>query len=63
MKTPDNLVENFDADPPESVNSQNPIAKCGDKALADVLAAAIEKRELGGSVASPTVARRRSASL
>lgn len=50
-------------DPPESVNGQNPLAKCADQNLAEIVHAAIELRELGGVSAGSSAARKRSSSI
>jgi hypothetical protein len=49
-------------DPPESVNSQNPLAKAADSHFSHILTAAIERRELG-AVAGAGSARPKARSL
>lgn len=50
-------------DEPESVNAQNPLAKCADEHMSNVISAAIEKRELGAVSGQVSVQRRRATSL
>lgn len=50
-------------DPPESVNSQNPLAKAADPHFAQVLASAIERRELGSIVSGASAPRVKTRSL
>lgn len=50
-------------DQPESVNAQDPLAKCADQHFANMIAAAIEKRDIGGAVGAKASPRKRSSSL